>query len=380
MQAADSAEWPAVSVQQVFVNMLRDEARADLLLEHIRYRTGLLLERRPGVFAFAHLTFQEYLAALAVHEGNLLEITAEQLVHEHDDGRWNEVIALYSGLTTATAATAVIELLIAQPDTMSLGNVLGEAYLAAGVRTSGETELRKKVIERIALTSTPNRGGGTILSRFPAEEVAPFANVSLEKVTHKIGSPNSFLWLENNPEYIFQDYLIDRLSNWHLYNPISLAHIIVVIFQYGSDETIDKIMHHNELYQSIGPDFPDYEYNNQNELVLFGLISRLRAGFSSAQVRAFSNSVDLLLKSTAVHCIIIELLREFNPPMNIDTAPQLAELLRKIAVYLTTAQITHQVKMIAPLKSVVDNLNKQAARLEGKVTEPAAPLLHDTHF
>lgn len=70
MQADDKAEYEAGEVQQRFAAVLGDTSRAEELLEHVRYRTGLLLERRPGVFAFAHLTFQEYLAARAVYEWN----------------------------------------------------------------------------------------------------------------------------------------------------------------------------------------------------------------------------------------------------------------------------------------------------------------------
>lgn len=56
MQADDRAEYEADKVSE-FVQVLNDEERAAKLLQHVRYRTGLLLERRPGVFAFAHLTF-----------------------------------------------------------------------------------------------------------------------------------------------------------------------------------------------------------------------------------------------------------------------------------------------------------------------------------
>src|ERR1019366_2243466 len=39
------------------------EERADLLVRLLVERSGLLQERSPGAFAFAHLSFQEYLAA-----------------------------------------------------------------------------------------------------------------------------------------------------------------------------------------------------------------------------------------------------------------------------------------------------------------------------
>ena len=55
MQADNRAEYEAPKVQDIFSKVLGDSQRAQKLLEHIRRRTGLLLERRPGVFAFAHL-------------------------------------------------------------------------------------------------------------------------------------------------------------------------------------------------------------------------------------------------------------------------------------------------------------------------------------
>src|SRR5439155_9126566 len=48
MQREDRAEYTADAVATLFVAVLKDEGRAKALLEHIRYRTGLLLERRPG--------------------------------------------------------------------------------------------------------------------------------------------------------------------------------------------------------------------------------------------------------------------------------------------------------------------------------------------
>lgn len=159
MQADNLAEYGADKVQAVFATVLGDPARAEKLLEHIRRRTGLLLEKRPGIFAFAHLTFQEYLAARAVHEGNRLSIDVGRLVLEHNDARWHEVIALYSGLATTPAVREMIERLIAGRDTDSLSTVLAEAYLLAGPEPRPRPSASK---ESIGADSHSARGIDTI--------------------------------------------------------------------------------------------------------------------------------------------------------------------------------------------------------------------------
>jgi energy-coupling factor transporter ATP-binding protein EcfA2 len=156
MQTDNRAEYEINKVLEIFNSVLNDSVRAEKLLEYIRYRTGLLIERRSGIFAFAHLTFQEYLAALAVHEGNKCGIDIERLISEVDDGRWQEVIPLYCGLATAPDARRMIERLIAQPFKETVSNfslVLGEAYLSAGPEILGDAELRYRVLHRILLGS-----------------------------------------------------------------------------------------------------------------------------------------------------------------------------------------------------------------------------------
>lgn len=68
--------------------------RAALFLRVIDERAGLLMERETGVYAFAHLTFQEYLAARAIADrDDYIEYT---LQHLHDPW-WREVILLEVG-------------------------------------------------------------------------------------------------------------------------------------------------------------------------------------------------------------------------------------------------------------------------------------------
>lgn len=66
---------------------------AKSIVEEIRDRSGILVERRPGYFAFSHLTFQEYLCALDFAETKSLK----ELVSHFDEAWWHEVIVLAAG-------------------------------------------------------------------------------------------------------------------------------------------------------------------------------------------------------------------------------------------------------------------------------------------
>lgn len=68
-------------------------------LRDVEERSGLLLERESGEYSFAHLTFQEYLAAAHILEQNL----EQDLVKQISESWWHETIRLYSAQTDATA-------------------------------------------------------------------------------------------------------------------------------------------------------------------------------------------------------------------------------------------------------------------------------------
>lgn len=111
MHEAKQAEMGVEEIVQRFAGLLpslggkKDEAAQ--IIDEIRDRSGLLVERRSGYFAFSHLTFQEYLTATDyVREGAY----AELLTHA-DDMWWDEVIMLASGIPGADAARLVDALL-----------------------------------------------------------------------------------------------------------------------------------------------------------------------------------------------------------------------------------------------------------------------------
>ena len=67
-------------------------------LEHIQESTGLFLEREPTVYAFAHHTVQEYLAAAQIAD----QKNEQSLVDRIGDSWWSETIRLYCAQVDAT--------------------------------------------------------------------------------------------------------------------------------------------------------------------------------------------------------------------------------------------------------------------------------------
>jgi formylglycine-generating enzyme required for sulfatase activity len=72
---------------------------ANRFLEDLRADTGLLLERGVGEYGFIHLTFQEYLAAVAIGERGQLGVDGivEELARHVGDPNWREVSRLAVG-------------------------------------------------------------------------------------------------------------------------------------------------------------------------------------------------------------------------------------------------------------------------------------------
>ncbi|NET60056.1 MAG: NACHT domain-containing protein [Symploca sp. SIO2E6] len=66
--------------------------------QQIKDVSGLLVEKELGVYEFAHLSFQEYLAAVEIKETNQEQL----LIDNIDNPWWNETIRLYAAQTNAS--------------------------------------------------------------------------------------------------------------------------------------------------------------------------------------------------------------------------------------------------------------------------------------
>ena len=84
-------------------------------LKIIESTNGLLVEREAGLYGFAHLTFQEYLAAVHVCDQKL----ENELVQQVQDSWWYETIRLYAAQSDATNVVKAC-LSLKQPSVVAL--------------------------------------------------------------------------------------------------------------------------------------------------------------------------------------------------------------------------------------------------------------------
>jgi hypothetical protein len=88
----------AADIIDPVLKRVNPESASEQFLELIANTSGLLVEHTPGVYSFAHLTFQEYLTAVYIKEQRL-----EQVLLEHvEDAWWHETIRLYAAQANAT--------------------------------------------------------------------------------------------------------------------------------------------------------------------------------------------------------------------------------------------------------------------------------------
>jgi formylglycine-generating enzyme required for sulfatase activity len=156
------------------------EAAARRFLADVREHAGLLLERGPGQYGFIHLTFEEYLAAMAIAlrgQGDCRRIV-DTLSEHVGDPAWREVSLLtvpYLGIIQQLDRVAgeVVEALVAeQPGEPGEAVVLaGQATLDAG-ETGVPARSRRQVTEALvgamqgaAVEPALRRDAGLILGR-----------------------------------------------------------------------------------------------------------------------------------------------------------------------------------------------------------------------
>ena len=286
MQREGRAEFPESRIREIFARALERRQDADTLLQHIRYRTGLLLERRPRVYAFAHLTFQEYLAAVAVDQGNEVGVTREQLLREHDDIRWREVLPLLCGLSSRDVIRDILGRLMSSPRSRELAAVLNDSYFACVREVGRDKPLRRQVLAAILqLPSGPS--GRAVFRGFDEHELTVEANRLVGCAEGSTDLSNAFRWLQDHPGEVDSKALFARLHQWKRMNPFALCECVYLLHWCAPMESLAKWSSGRDCYRSPGPKFSDHEaYGTQGAIALMGIV-----GMQSHRLRAIDNHV-----------------------------------------------------------------------------------------
>ena len=135
MHVAEISQMPAEEIIEVLDSDLpklgEPKVSGRELLEDIRDRSGLLVEREAGLYGFSHLTFQEYLAASKVVREELWE----DILVEARSPWWHEVIVLSGGFPNSKSDFLVRRLLDLE-DSAELGVILAARVAETAVELS----------------------------------------------------------------------------------------------------------------------------------------------------------------------------------------------------------------------------------------------------
>jgi hypothetical protein len=145
MQIGKSQDLTRDQVEAILRNELpkvggtKHDARQ--FLDEIQERSGLLIERAPDVFAFSHLTFQEYLAARQIARASQGLLLFDYIT----DDQWQEVVLLYNGMQDATS---FVLKLLDRPDDIFHSRLLLAGQCVAEAMAVDE-DLRHQVTARL---------------------------------------------------------------------------------------------------------------------------------------------------------------------------------------------------------------------------------------
>jgi energy-coupling factor transporter ATP-binding protein EcfA2 len=85
-------------IQNQLADIIGSEVNPQDFIQDISNVSGLLVEKELGVYEFAHLSFQEYLAAVQIKESNSEQI----LISKLQESWWAETIRLYAAQSNAS--------------------------------------------------------------------------------------------------------------------------------------------------------------------------------------------------------------------------------------------------------------------------------------
>ena len=186
------------------------EAAVARFLSVIQERTGLLIARAEGMYAFSHLTFQEYLAALCIAgRDDYVDYTLRRTAEEW----WREVILLEAGYLSTQSKEKTTRVIKAIADAKTEPAPYHNLVLAAEcVRDAGanrivgdlETELRERLQRELETPVTKGLFGKvhTLFMRGMSAEAVTKRRIAAAEALGKIGGSQFWSLPHGEPEWV----------------------------------------------------------------------------------------------------------------------------------------------------------------------------------
>lgn len=229
-RATDISESKAKAVIEPVLLTVTDVLAPAEFLRSIEEASGLLVEKERGIYTFAHLTFQEYLAAEHVRDNRLVS----RLLTHLDSAWWRETIRLFAAISDATP---VIEACLEQDGEVDL------LVLAAHCVDEGR-EVGQLARRAVDMRLNPSEGRTNTASRGLAAQ----ARLQL-KASRDLGldrkqfmSSSAITWLE-------YQYFIDtesRTSAEHNAGALIPDHWVDGVYPEGADTDPVRGIRHDD--------------------------------------------------------------------------------------------------------------------------------------
>jgi hypothetical protein len=264
----------------------------------------------------------------------------------------------------------MIECLIAQSDTHLLSTVLTEAYLSSGPELSQDVQLRRRVLERIAIAPASEMSNNAELERFPPDEIAPVVN-EFVGTTASSELSECHDWLVSRRGVLDVEHQAQKLKKWRERNPWALSELVYFVHREGPAPLLMRLASDVAMYESPGPTFPGFSYSCQAEIALLGLMEREDTVGSSPEFDSTLLQIFRILSIQKESMLLAEAHRQEllkrslglgdnqSFPRDPSTWPEFASLARRLATQYERAEA---------LKEFANALQRENARVAG---EPA---------
>lgn len=190
-----TADIPEADLRQVLQTYLQgDWNKAGDVIRYIQERAGLLLEHKPGTYAFPHRALQEYLAGCSLSVQIDFPSQAADLV-QADKVRWREPLLLAMGKTgkvenRVDLALGVVDNLCPRPfegqptseRTWQSARLAGEALIEIGPDRLQQREAWKERLDRVT---------GWLAHLLETDEVEPLDRAHTGRVLALLGDPRN---------------------------------------------------------------------------------------------------------------------------------------------------------------------------------------------